>query len=192
MRRVLWQIEAEIRYHTLPILRTLKRHEQLVIKSRLKECESAVKTLRDRQEGRTFDPDKPERYSLLDLPDLAGVRVLVFPNNKLVEVDRILIDRFPGWTSKPVRDDSGAILAPKYYGFCPEASQKVQGEYQVVPMLIGLFWEVEHSAMYKFRELASSKDMQKNRAGVERALSAFEAGIESFVQDYTEPSPDIQ
>lgn len=187
IRRVLWQLEAEVRYHTLTILHSLKRHEQLVVKSRLKECESAVKTLRDQQEGRTFDPDKSYQYSLLDLPDLAGVRVLVFPNSRSVEVDHILFDHFRGWTYKPVKDDNGSVLAPKYYGYCDEVSHKVQGEYQVVPMLIGLFWEVEHSAMYKFRELANSKEMQKNRAQVELALSAFDAGIERFVQDYTEP-----
>jgi hypothetical protein len=188
IRRVLWQLEAGIRYHSLQILRNLKRHEQLVVKSRVKECESAVKTLRDHQEGRTFDPDGAAAYSLLDLPDLAGVRVLVFPNSKLVEVDDVLRVRFPEWTYKPVKDDLGTALAPKYYGFCDGASGKVRGEYQVVPMLLGLFWEVEHSAMYKFREVANSKEMQKNRADVEHALSHFEAGIERFVQDYTEPS----
>jgi hypothetical protein len=86
-----------------------------------------------------------------------------------------------------VKDDSGASLAPKYYGYCEKVSRKVRGEYQVDPMLLGLFWEVEHSAMYKFREVANSKEMQMHRSDVQRALSRFEAGIESFVQDYTEP-----
>jgi hypothetical protein len=187
IRRVMWYLEAEVRYHTRHILQRLKPHEKLAVKSRVKECESAVKTLRDRQEGRTFDPDRPGDYSLLDLPDLAGVRVLVFPNSRLVEVDNALRDHFPNWLGKPVKDDSGASLAPKYYGYCEKVSRKVRGEYQVDPMLLGLFREVEHSAMYKFREVANSKEMQMHRSDVQRALSRFEAGIESFVQDYTEP-----
>jgi ppGpp synthetase/RelA/SpoT-type nucleotidyltranferase len=164
----------------------LKRHEQLVVKSRVKECESAVKTLRQ-QEGRFFDPERPGGYSLLNLPDLAGVRVLVFPNIKLVEVDNALRDRFRSWTYKPVKDDRGAVLAPKYHGYCDEVSSKVRGEYQIVPMLIGLFWDVEHSAMYKSRGAANSEEMRKYRADVYSAMVRFEEGIESFELTYTEP-----
>ena len=190
IRRVVWQLEAEIRYHTLPILHSLKPYEQLVVKSRVKECESALKKLRE-NEGRVLDPGKSGRYSILNLPDLAGVRVLVFPNSRLVEVDEALRSHFPGWTPNPVKDDSGVVLAPKYYGYCHDVNTWVKGEYQVVPMLLGLFWEVEHSAMYKFKEVANSKTMREHRAGVERALSRFEEGIESFVRDYTEPPSGI-
>lgn len=193
IRRVLWQLEAEIRYHALPILHRLKSYEQLVIRSRVKECESALKTLRrgnQENEGRILDPEKLGAYSILQLPDLAGVRVLVFPNSRLVEVDETLRKHFSGWISKPVKDDSGVALAPKYYGHCHEVSTCVRGEYQVVPMLLGLFWEVEHSAMYKFKEVAESPQMQEHKADVERALSRFEEGIERFVQDYTEPSTE--
>ena len=79
VRQVTWQIETEIRYHTLSVFHGLAHSEQLIIKSRVKECESALQSLRRRQEGGTFDTDKPDDYSLLHLPDLAGVRVLVFP-----------------------------------------------------------------------------------------------------------------
>jgi hypothetical protein len=190
IRRVVWQLEAEIRYYTLPILHSLKPYEQLVVKSRVKECESALKSLRresKQNEGRVLDPGKSGTYSILHLPDLAGVRVLVFPNNRLVEVDETLREHFPGWISKPVKDDSGVSLAPKYYGNCANLDTWVGGEYQVVPMLLGLFWEVEHSAMYKFKEVAESPRMKQLRSDVEQSLGRFEEGIERFVQDYTEP-----
>ena len=187
IRRVAWYLEAEIRYHTREIFQRLKPYEQLVIKSRVKECESALRTLRDRQEGRTFDPDKLKGYSLLRLPDLAGVRILVFPNARVVEVDHLLREHFHAWTYKPVKDDTGVAIAPKYWGYCDKVCNKVRGEYQVVPMLLGLFWEVEHSAMYKFKAVAEFKEMKKHRADVEQALSRFEGGIEQFVQEYSEP-----
>jgi hypothetical protein len=190
IRRVAWYLEAEIRYHTRKIFQRLKPYEQLVIKSRVKECESALRTLRDRQEGRTFDPDKLKGYSLLRLPDLAGVRILVFPNARVVEVDHLLREHFHGWTYKPVKDDTGVAIAPKYWGYCDKVCNKVRGEYQVVPMLLGLFWEVEHSAMYKFKAVAESKEMKKHRADVEQALSRFEGGIEEFVQEYSEPTSE--
>jgi hypothetical protein len=193
MRRVAWQLEAEIRYHTLSILQGLTHYEQLVVTSRVKECESAVKTLRRRQEGRTFDPERPDDYSVLNLPDLAGVRVLAFPHTRLIEVDDALqgTDCFTGWTSDPVNDEEGTVLARTYYGYFENVSDKVRAEYQVVPMLIGLFWEVEHSALYKpapsLRGIAESEDMKKLKTDVERALSRFEAGFESLVRDNTEP-----
>jgi ppGpp synthetase/RelA/SpoT-type nucleotidyltranferase len=190
IRRVAWYLEAEIRYHTREIFQRLKPYEQLVIKSRVKECESALRTLRDRQEGRTFDPDKLKGYSLLRLPDLAGVRILVFPNARVVEVDHLLREHFHGWTYKPVKDDTGVAIAPKYWGYCDKVCNKVRGEYQVVPMLLGLFWEVEHSAMYKFKAVAEFKEMKKHRADVEQALSRFEGGIEEFVQEYSEPTSE--
>jgi len=191
IRRVVWQLEAEIRFLTLPILHRLQAHEQLVVKSRVKDCESALKTIaRDadkkkedrRSEGRKFDPERSSEYSVLTLPDLAGVRVLVFPNSRLIEVDTALRARLENWESKPVKDDDGEVLAPKYHGYCEGASSKIRGEYQIVPMLLGLFWEVEHSAMYKFRAVANSKEMRGRRADVQKALASFEAGIESFIR----------
>jgi hypothetical protein len=191
IRRVMWQLEAEIRFHTLPILHSLSPYEQLVIRSRVKDCESAVKTLRREREGRTFDPDRPGDYSVRNLPDLAGVRVLVFPRTRLVEVDDALRNYFPAWTSKPVKDENGADLAPKYFGYCDGVSNKVRGEYQVVPMLIGLFWEVEHSALYKatpsLMGIAQSSEGRQLRAGVESALLHFEEEFERFVQDAEQP-----
>ena len=188
IRRVLWQLEAEIRFRTLPILHELIDPEQLIVRPRIKECESALKSLVRRRgqkfskgEGRKFDPNKPEEYSLLSLDDLAGVRILVFPNRRLNDVDNALRGRFNDWTYKPIRDDQGDVLAPKYYGYCAEASSRVHGEYQIVPMLLGLFWEVEHSAMYKFRAVANSKQMKDRRTDVERALARFEDGVESFL-----------
>ncbi len=187
IRRVAWQLEAEIRFRTLPILHDLKPYQQMVVKSRVKECESALKTLRRKQEGGTFDPEKPEDYSVLHLPDLAGVRVLVFPRSRLIQVDEALRTFFADWTSDPVLDDRGDVLAPKYCGHCRDVSRKIQGEYQVVPMLIGLFWEVEHSAIYKpapaLKGKAESEPMKNLNADVIRALSRFEEGFERLVQD---------
>jgi hypothetical protein len=188
VRRVAWQLETEIRYHTLPILHGLKSYEQLVIKSRVKGCESAIQALRRRQrEGGTFDPEKQGSYSLLDLPDLAGARVLVFPRTKLIEVDDALRDLFTGWASDPIPVCRGAVLVPKYSGKCLNVNSRIQAEYQVVPMLIGLYWEVEHSAIYKLppfsKGKAESAPMKDISADVEDALLKFEAEYEDFVMN---------
>lgn len=196
IRRVALELEAEIRFRTLPILRDLRTHEQLIVKSRVKDCESALKRvvrLRGQSdlapgedpggEGRVFDPERADDYSLLNLPDLAGVRILAFPNRRVAEIDELLRRHFANWTYKPVKDDSGSVLAPKYFGYCADASNRVRGEYQVVPMLLGLFWEVEHAAMYKLRAVARSKVMRGHRTNVEQALAAFESGIESFLRN---------
>ena len=114
VRRLSMQLETDIRSLTLPILHSLQPYEQLIIKSRVKDCESALNTLLGPKEGRIFDPDRPGGYSLLQLPDLAGVRVLVFPNSRLIQVDDVLRSRFPDWTSKPVVYGGGST-EPKVF-----------------------------------------------------------------------------
>jgi hypothetical protein len=188
IRRVGLLLEAEIRYRILPVLHSLKDYEQLTIKSRIKECESAVATLRRKQEGNLFDPDKAEDYSLLSLRDLAGLRVLVFPCERLLEVDQLLraSTPFKSWTSDPLKYARGFVQAPKYYGFFEAVSRRVQGEYQIVPMLIGNFWDVEHSAMYKPTGWAKGADnnhaLKSLRAKVEVSILRFEEQFEEFVR----------
>lgn len=188
IRRVVDYLEAEVRCHIRHILLKLKPHEQLLIKSRVKECESAIQALRRRQEGGTFGPEKPELYSLLHLPDLAGVRVLGFPRSILDKVDDALRELFCDWSPDPVLDDIGAVLAHKYSGKCLVANSDIRAEYQVVPMLIGLYWDVEHSAIYKpavktLKDKAASEPMQNLNADVVRALLRFEEQFERLIKD---------
>lgn len=127
IHRVAEQLETEIGYHTLPISRSLNRPERLDVTSRIKECDSALDALRRRQEGGTFDTDRPELYTLSTLPDLAGVRVLAFPRGRLSEIDQVLREQFPSWQPDPVRAENGDLLAYTYYGHCAEASNKSSG-----------------------------------------------------------------
>jgi hypothetical protein len=123
--------------------------------------------LRRRQESRLFYSDRADSYSLTALNDIAGVRVLAFPRNRWIEADKNLRSRSPfsSWNSDPIPagDESSEPLAFKYYGYCSRNSQ-VRAELQIVPMLIGLFWEVEHSAIYKpSPELKSGVELPEMR-----------------------------
>jgi len=190
IRKVVQELEVRIHYYTLPILQGLQRHEKLVIRSRVKEFESALSKLsrknKDKGESRVLDPQK--EYSILGLRDLAGVRVLAFPDRRISEVDDVLRSEFDTWESDPIPYEGGAKRAPKYHGYCENISQRVKGEYQVVPMLIGLFWDVEHSAMYKSDIVANSRNMKRRRAVVERSLAQFEEGIASLLPDPSQPA----
>jgi ppGpp synthetase/RelA/SpoT-type nucleotidyltranferase len=155
----------------------------LVITSRIKDCESALQKLRGDREGATFDPDRPEQYSLTSLKDLAGVRVLAFPRARLSEIDLVLRKAY-GWDPDPFKDS--AALAFKYCGYCG-ASARVKGEYQILSVLTGLFWNVEHSVMYKpHPQLAFVSDhfgMKRQTAEVLRALHAFEEQFELVLRE---------
>ncbi|MEJ1966728.1 MAG: hypothetical protein WDO56_36365 [Gammaproteobacteria bacterium] len=185
IRRTTEELEAEVRYLLIGTTRNLEKHEKLVVRSRVKDCESAIDSLRRRQESWDLDPSNPGKYSLKRLNDLAGVRVLAFPYARLIEVDRLLRARFPDWTSDPVPPVSGTrhSLAFKYHGYCVGRSD-VRGEVQAISMLVGLFWEVEHAALYKpARHLAGiglSHRMRDTNADVIRALHAFDAQFEEL------------
>src|SRR5258706_2542013 len=95
MQRLLTEIETEIRYSLLPLTLHLKRYERILVRARVKDCESAVDSLSRRQEGGTFDPELPRSYSLTVLPDLVGIRILTFPERQ-VEAVRGILFRYTG------------------------------------------------------------------------------------------------
>jgi hypothetical protein len=179
------ELEAEVRYLLIPVLRQLASYERIVVKSRVKECESAVAALRRRQQGK-FDRGAAITYTLRTLPDLAGVRVLVFPKRRLLQVDETLRARFQDWTPDPVPGiaPGSESMAFKYSGYCYRDTQ-VCAELQVMAMLIGLFWEVEHGALYKPAPAVLVSEerygMQQRSYDVIEALCAFEQKFEEIV-----------
>jgi len=187
VRRVIEELEAQVRHCLLPLSSKLDRYERLVVTARVKDCESALGALRRRQEGATFDSDKADSYTLTALNDLAGVRVLAFPRSRWIEANGDLRQRFDAWTSDPVlADDQGEEpLAFKYHGYCA-ASARVCGELQIAPMLIGLFWQVEHSTIYKpspeLKGVGRSLEMRQRTSDVLVALKAFENEFERLVR----------
>jgi ppGpp synthetase/RelA/SpoT-type nucleotidyltranferase len=184
IRRVADEVETEVRYLLIPVMRNLESHEKIVVKSRVKDCESAIDALRRRPEFFQLDNPRGEPASLRSLKDLAGVRVLAFPKQRVLEIDEALRARFSNWTADPVPPPPGTanLLALKYHGFCSPHCQ-VRAEIQLISMLIGLFWEVEHGALYKpgeqLRKAEIATKMQKHYADVVRALSSFEQEFET-------------
>jgi hypothetical protein len=186
IRRVAEHLEAEVKYLMLPIRRKLDTYEQVVVTSRVKECDSALEKLCRKPEGRTFDTERPALYTLRDLSDLAGVRVLAFPSGRLAEVDEQIRKRFQSWEVTVLGEDE-LRFGLQYGGYCREASDRVRGEIQTVPMLIGLFWEVEHSAIYKpspeFKRAATDPEMKRCASDVYKALRAFEHQFEALLNE---------
>jgi ppGpp synthetase/RelA/SpoT-type nucleotidyltranferase len=90
IRRVTEHLDAEVRYRVLPISRNWQSFDRVTVRSRVKDCESPIDSLRKKQEGRSFGADQLEEYTLAGLKDLAGVRVLAFPRNRVEDVDLLL------------------------------------------------------------------------------------------------------
>lgn len=189
MRRILAELEAEVRYSLLPLSSTLDGYERLLVSSRIKDCDSAVGALRRRQEGATFDLDRAGSYTLTSLNDLAGVRVLAFPRSCWIKADATLRShrQLCLWTYDPIppNEESKEPLAFKYYGYCSH-STRLRAELQIVPLLVGLFWEVEHSTIYKpspeLKGIGASFEMQQRTADVLKALKAFEEEFERLIR----------
>jgi ppGpp synthetase/RelA/SpoT-type nucleotidyltranferase len=185
IRVVLEHLEAEIRYRLIPISRNLDKFERVHIRARVKDCESAIESLRRRQEGAIFYAGRIESYSLTNLKDLAGVRVLAFPQSRLAEIDSALREAFPAWNADPIRGDHDETLAFKYWGYCSR-NDIVSGEYQIVSALTGLFWEIEHFAIYKptprLKGVTQSLRMQERSRNVLETLRAFEQEFERLVR----------
>jgi ppGpp synthetase/RelA/SpoT-type nucleotidyltranferase len=124
MTRLAEYLKTQIQYSILPIARRLKLHESLVVKARVKDCNSAISKLEKinpndslgrRNPGGVFDRDHPELYTLQSLRDLVGVRVLAFPSVRAAEVDSLLRTQFSDWIPDHIVD-AGQHLAFKYNG----------------------------------------------------------------------------
>jgi len=184
IRNTIERLETEVRYHLLPILNDLLPHERYTVESRIKECESAIDSLRRRQPFSIFDQDK--QYTIKDLKDLVGIRILVFPRSLLKKVEKLLLDQFNTWKSDHVLgfEMKADPLALKYYGF-PNFEPKITCEIQIVSMLTSLFWKVEHKVIYKpeeeFKGIANSLEMQDKTQQVLSALRDFEDTFESLL-----------
>ena len=191
MQRALVALDSEVRHHLLPIRVSLHRYEQVRIVARMKECASAIDALRRRQEGRVFDPDKREAYSLLNLRDLVAARVLAFPSQRIVDVHEALLPMLSAWTSDPVLGvkPSDPPIATKYYGHCKQGPTTITSEIQIVSSLIGSFWEVEHSALYKtspnLQGVMASESMTDRLSAVHAALRDFENEFERLISEST-------
>src|SRR5260370_37238084 len=88
------ELETRIKCALLPLMKKLKSPARVEVKVRVKDCESAIKKLRKKNED-IFDPQG--NYSLLDLDDLAGARVLTFMGDTMVTADKLLKDEFKDW-----------------------------------------------------------------------------------------------
>ncbi|HZL25932.1 MAG TPA: hypothetical protein VFC39_05325 [Acidobacteriaceae bacterium] len=192
MERVAQSFTTEIEYLLRLVRIELAPHESVIVKTRIKDCRSAIDKLRrqvnpedptaERNPGDVFDRDQPEKYSLLLLRDLVGVRILVFPPKRADQVDRALRSKFGGWKSD--RKFRERQLGYKYNGLRLHNHVFIPCEYQVVSTLIGLFWDVEHSAIYKQAPQLRGLEllMQKQTKAVYKALKAFEAEFERRIE----------
>jgi len=187
MQRTLTALLTEVNHVLLPAILRLDSYEQILIKGRIKDSERAVDSLRRRQESRSFDPG--EEYSLTALPDLIGIRVLAFPQRRLQDVRRALEQepRLSGWKPDHISspDPDRPPIAFKYHGMW-NSTDSFTSELQIVSSLIGLFWEVEHSAIYKptpeLQGIASSISMKDRNDAVLNALQQFEQEFDRQIE----------
>lgn len=180
MRLAAQELETRIKNALLPLTKTLKPPARVEVKVRIKDCESAIEKLRKKNEG-ILDP--AESYSLLALDDLVGGRVLTFMDDTMIQADNYLKVEFKGWKAdhKTIDDGGGQPLWLKYKGKCNE-KDRINAEYQICPMLIGLFGDVEHAAIYKpgaaLKGIETVEEIKDCKEEVYKVLRNFEKLVE--------------
>jgi ppGpp synthetase/RelA/SpoT-type nucleotidyltranferase len=187
IRRTLVETETRIKRELLDTTLSLQRYERLLITSRVKECDSAVDALRRRQPFGAFAEDRTEEYTLTALRDLAAVRVMAFPHRRLLESHDVVRRAIAGWAADPVPAiaDPTGVIAFKFFGKW-NADARITAEVQVVPLLVGMFWDVEHSALYKpnpnLHGIVRSETVLQRYANVLDALQQFEREFELAIE----------
>jgi ppGpp synthetase/RelA/SpoT-type nucleotidyltranferase len=194
IRRTLLETETRVRRDLLEVSLGLERYERVLVTSRIKECDSAVDALRRRLPWGLFVAERADEYSITALPDLAAVRVMAFPERLVDDAQNALRQTLSAWKADPVTSADGysTPLALKYFGkWAPDA--RITAEVQIVGLLIGLFWEVEHSAIYKpnpnLHGVVRSKSVIQRRDEVLSALQAFEGAFEEAIRSGSSREP---
>jgi len=195
MRLAAQELETRIKSALLPLTKTLKSPARFEVKVRIKDCESAIKKLRKNHEE-IFDPEMS--YSLLELDDLVGARVLTFMDNTMVKANKYLKAEFQGWKAdhkkmnhdkkrRKSRKRKEKPLWLKYKGKC-NRNDRIKAEYQICPMLIGLFGDVEHSAIYKpaaaLRGIETVEEIKDSKEEVYKVLRNFEKLVEEVYMKF--------
>lgn len=175
------KLELEIQCILKELIVNLKPYQRIEVVSRIKECESAIRALERRQEGALFHENN--EYSLTSLHDLVGVRILYFPCELKDEIRKLLKKRFGAWNYDPIKYADNEEIE-KFYGKID--GYNLYAEYQIVPMLIGAFWDVEHSLYYKphpmYKGVKKCEFVKDVYGEVIKALHEFEKKIENAVK----------
>jgi ppGpp synthetase/RelA/SpoT-type nucleotidyltranferase len=176
-------MEAKIRWHLRNITYTLKKHQRIEIESRIKDCNSAINALKRRQQSRSFEDNKS--YYLKTLKDLVGFRVLVFPPSLITSVNEIIISKFRGWKPDHYKLDE-KIICNKYDGIV-KSKLKIRCEIQIISLLTGAFWDVEHFALYKpdpaYKGIKENLTMRRLGDEVLTKLAEFAKEFENLISE---------
>ena len=166
-------MESQVRWYLKSHVYNLKEYEQIEVYSRIKECVSAIESLKTKEAQGGFDPEK--QYSLCSLKDLVGVRVSVFPANLLDRIKDVIGSNF-SWN---LDKEHSNIKVWKYQGNMK--NRKIGCEVQIVPLLLSAFWKVEHTTLYKpHPELRGIAENQKMKAIYDEVLAKLVEFEESF------------
>lgn len=154
MKKLQSLLDASLRWYLKDEMVSLTHSERIDISSRFKNCESAInklkRILRNKKEGESKSSIDPNHYySLTKLKDLVGIRISVFPASKVKIFRQLIADKFADW-QEDVDPKHSEISFYKFHGLLPHPEYNdIKCEIQIVPMLIGKFWDVEHFMLYK-------------------------------------------
>jgi ppGpp synthetase/RelA/SpoT-type nucleotidyltranferase len=174
-------VDTKVRWYLKSVTYHLKNYQRIEIESRIKECDSAITSLRNKQELGIFDSNK--QYSLTSLKDLVGARVLIFPPSLINPVNKIIVSKFHDWKSD--HEKHGVMNIRKYNGYVQ--NKTIRSEIQIVSMLTGLFWQVEHFSLYKpdpmYKGIKGNLKMERLYREVLNKLAEFEISFENSILD---------
>ncbi len=179
LRKIRKNLETEIKKQILPIINRLQPYERVSVVSRIKDMESAIEKLQSKQEGKTFQQNAPEKYSLKQLKDLVGLRVLYFPATLKQQILDIIFNNYKSWKDDHVVDfETGKdIIIHKFHGSI-RIAKDIVAEIQIMPVLYSGFLNLEHDIIYKphqeYKGISRSLKVKKEKNKLMVQFQQFE------------------
>ena len=162
------KVKKEIRTCLSDFTQSLEPWQRIEIRSRIKECNSAIDSLRKRN-----------FHTLNDLVDLVGIRIVVFPASLAEKVEGVLIDYFKTLVPDHYFYAKNEIAFRKYNGLTDDTT-KIKCEIQIMPEILYSLVEVEHDFFYKVPDKNLSNENEFHE--IVKRLLAYDRALEQDME----------
>lgn len=155
MNGLLDYYKTEIEYLIRELKLNCKKFEKIEFSSRIKTFESCITKLKKKNEANVLT----EEAKLSEVKDLIGIRMLVFPNDYIEVIKRLIMRKHNKFTIEEIDEDKKkeCDFIKFFVYFNIEKFNHILVEIQILPYLLGKYWDIEHSLIYKPQDMYPHK-----------------------------------
>ncbi|MBU3955132.1 hypothetical protein KJ633_01590 [bacterium] len=126
-----------------------KAFEQIEVVGRIKTFERCIAKLKKAKEANYLD----DEVKLAEITDIIGIRILTFPNKYIEKIIEIIKKDIVGYKISKEDNKEEIDFYKTYITSTLTGFENIQVEIQILPYLLGKYWDIEHELIYKPQDI---------------------------------------